>query len=140
MNERFFLEKNLPASQEFVHNGTMFTRSKSSTLQLDRYRDRLFLLDLSLAILPFAFLFGVFLHEPRMKFESAVTIGMSKDQVIAAVGVPNRKLDSGEMLSKERDANYKVVTNETWIYYVGGWEFKLTFQDNRIAEIKVTGS
>ncbi len=113
-----------------------------SNPKLDSYKDRKFTLDLSLAVLPFCLMFGLFQHSAKWRFEQTVRVGMSREEVISAAGEPLVRLMPGKRSSERRASKYVAGADETWFYYVepGSWEFKLTFQEDCFATIEIIGS
>ena len=105
------------------------------------FKDRLFILDLILAISPFVFLFALWIGEPTLRFDRAVKVGMSKEEVFEAVNAINGYLEFRET-NEQFESDTQAGPTETWICHLapGSWEWKLTFRDKRLVEIELIGS
>jgi hypothetical protein len=79
----------------------------------------------------------------RNLFRSAIHVGMTRDEVKAAVGNPCENLATGARLPAWGSTPARSVDAETWVYFVvpkSQHRFVLTFDEDRVAKIEYGGN
>ena len=112
-------------------------------MRLELKSDRAFILGLSLLTAIGLVAFGYWHQRERLDFERSLHVGMSRAEVLAAVGSPQETIAPGRELRKWGSAAARIVTNETWVYYVvprSQHRFVLTFAEDELVHMEHGGN
>jgi hypothetical protein len=80
----------------------------------------------------------VYFNYHRYIFANRISTGMSREQVMQAVGTPSAMLQPGETLDEWGGSVERKVQAETWTYFVvpqSQHRFVVTFADGKVASI-----
>ncbi len=110
---------------------------------MKQWRDRSVILIAIMAGIVFLAMFRHWFDGERRNFAQQVDVGQTAEEVRASVGAPDDELRPGDELPAWGNADARIVTEPTWVYFVvpgSQHRFVITFRDQQVADVEYAGN